>query len=126
MRREGSDPPKGHAASGIVAFVHLVVVVPLRLSPCCEWKRVRLTLVACSARIRGGPSHILGVRPFPHSAEVRLSIRKTRGGGLQIRFGFQRLAFRDANQSRDDNDRKQKLFHDRSPFCISWIELCGV
>ena len=92
MRREGSYPPKRHAASGIVAVLHGVVVVPLRLSPRRERKRIGLALVAGAVRVRDGPRHILNAGPIPVSAEIRLAVRKTRRRRFHVDFGFQRLA----------------------------------
>src|SRR5262249_5900593 len=80
------DPAEGHAASGVVTLPHLVIVVPLRLPPRCERKRIRLPFVARAIRVCEGASHILSTRPVPNTTEIGLAIRKTRSGPLQVRL----------------------------------------
>src|SRR5262245_14471328 len=78
MRRERAYPAKRQATARIVAVLHGVVVVPLRLSPGGEGERVRFTFITCAVGIRNGPRHVLNTRSGPYPTEVRFTIRESR------------------------------------------------
>src|SRR5215510_5546308 len=86
MRRERSNPTERHATAGIVTLSQLVIIVPLRLTPGRERKRIRLAFVAGAVRVRERASHILSARTIPHAAQIGFPIRKTGRWRLQIRL----------------------------------------
>src|SRR5262245_43066748 len=58
MRREGTNPPEGHATSCVVAILRRVIIVPLRLSPGRQRQRVGFAAVAGPVCIREGSSQV--------------------------------------------------------------------
>src|SRR5262249_42868792 len=92
MRRERSYPTERHAASGVVTLSDLIIIVPLRLAPSRKRKRILLSFIAGSVRVRERASHVLSAGTIPHSAEIGFAVRKPWGGRLQVRFQFQCLA----------------------------------
>ena len=116
MWREGSYPPKRHAAPRVVTVFCRVVIVPLRLTPGREWKRIRLASIAGPVPVRERPRQILGTGSRPNPTEVRLAVRKAwRGGGhvhlcyfCGLRSGRRR---QDGDQYDCRSDQTQTILH---------------
>src|SRR5215471_6312627 len=92
MRRERSNPAKWHAAAGVVAVLDGIVVVPLCLTPWSKRQRIRLSFITCAVRIRERSGQVLRARPVPDTAEIRFSVRKSRGRRLHVDLRFKRLS----------------------------------